>query len=140
MNSSNADVVAEAASRSTQAEAFFDRFATAFASFDAANIAELFAPPGVALRKDGSMVALTVREDVLRYYQAALDSYRREGCRSCRWEDLEVASMGRRSMLAPVTWDLLREDGSVLARWRQSYGLRCSETGPQIFASAMHVE
>ena|ERR1700730_2883991 len=140
MNSSNLDVMVQASSRSTQAEVLFDRFAKAFASFDAAMIAELFATPSVALRKDGSIVSLTVREDVLRYYQAALDSYRRDDCRSCRWEELEVTPMGRRSMLATVTWHLLREDGSVSSRWRQSYSLSYSETGPKIFASAMHVE
>jgi hypothetical protein len=124
----------------TQAEAFFDRFAKAFASFDAAFLIELFATPGVALRRDGSIVALTAREDVLRYYQAALDSYRHNGCRSCRWMDFQVTPMGSRSMLAAVTWELLREDGSVLSRWRQSYGLSQFDGEPKIFASAMHVE
>ena len=130
----------EKMARSTQVEAFFDRFATAFATFDATIVAELFATPGVALRKDGSIVALTTHEDVVRYYQAALDSYRRDGCRSCRWAELELTPMGRRSVLAAVTWDLLWEDGSVVTQWRQSYGLSFSEAGPRIFASAMHVE
>lgn len=126
--------------QAARAKAFFDRFANAFASFDAANLAELFATPGVALRRDGSIVALTARDDVLRYYQVALDRYRRDGCRSCRWTDLEVTAMGARSMLATVTWDLLREDGSVLSRWRQSYSLSDDDGGPRVFASAMHAE
>jgi hypothetical protein len=130
----------EQVARSAEAEALFDRFANAFASFDAAEVAELFATPGVALRKDGSIVALTTREDVLRYYQAALDNYHRNGCRSCRWMELEMTPMGNRSTLATVTWDLLREDGSMLTRWRQSYGLSHSDDGPRIFASVMHAE
>lgn len=68
----------------------FDRFARAFGTFDAANVAELFAVPSVALRNDGSIVALATREDVLRYYQAALDGYNRSGCRSCRWVSREL--------------------------------------------------
>ena len=130
----------EAVARSAGAEALFDRFAKAFASFDAAEVAELFATPGVALRKDGSLVALTAREDLLRYYQAALDNYHRNGCRSCRWTELELTPMSSRSTLATVTWDLLREDGTVLTRWRQSYALSHAETGFRIFASAMHAE
>ncbi|HYM32291.1 MAG TPA: hypothetical protein VEU47_13380 [Candidatus Cybelea sp.] len=122
------------------AKAFFDRFVAAFATFEAERVSELFATPGVALRSDGSIVALTAREDVLRYYQAALDRYRRDGCRSCRWGELEVTPMGRRSMLAAVTWELLREDGSVLVRWRQSYGLNNTDGAPKAFASATHVE
>jgi hypothetical protein len=120
------------------AEALFDRFARAFATFDAAHVAELFATPGVALRMDGSIVALSAREDVVRYYQAALDGYYRDGCRSCRWMQLEVTPMGSRAMLATVTWELLRDDESVVVRWRQSYSLSNFEGGPKIFASAMH--
>jgi hypothetical protein len=37
----------------------FDRFASAFAAFDAAKVAELFAIPSVALRKDGSIAGLS---------------------------------------------------------------------------------
>ena len=49
--------------------------------------------------------------------------------------------MGRRSLLATVTWDLLREDGSSAAQWRQSYGLIMSDDDkPKIFASATHAE
>jgi len=48
--------------------------------------------------------------------------------------------MGRRSMLAAVTWELVREDGSVAVRWRQSYSVSTSDGEPKIFASAPHVE
>ena len=119
---------------------FFDRFVTAFSTFNATRVAELFATPGVALRGDGSLVPLTTRDDVLKYYQAALDGYRQGGCVSCRWSDLELTGMGDRSALAAVTWSLLRQDGSGLATWRQSYGLVASDGGAKIFASATHVK
>jgi hypothetical protein len=133
----------------------FDRFARAFATFDATNVAKLFAVPSVALRKDGSIVMLSNREDVVGYYQAALDGYNCNGCRSCRWLDLEVHPMGKRAFLAAVSWELLRDDGSVALRWRQSYGISNAGNEPKIFviiplyvkgiitkifASAMHVE
>jgi hypothetical protein len=123
------------------ARAYFDRFAMAFATFDGAQVAGLFATPGVALRRDGSLIALTTRDDVVRYYQAALERYRRDGCQSCRWSQLTVTPMGRRSLLATVTWDLLREDGTILTRWRQSYSLcHTDDDTPSAFASAMHAE
>ncbi len=122
------------------AVALFDRFARAFATFDAANVAELFVVPGVALRNDGSMVALSTREAVLRYYQAALDGYNRSGCRSCRWMDLEVTPMGMRALLATVSWELLRADASVVRRWRQSYCVSKHANTPGIFATAMHAD
>lgn len=117
---------------------FFDAFVAAFGSFEGARVAALFATPGVALRRDGSIVALGTPGDVEGYYQAALDRYRGEGCRSCRWDDLDVVPMGGRAVLATVSWSLLRADRSLLLGWRQSYGLSLTVEGPRIFFSAMH--
>ncbi|MGE0152252.1 MAG: hypothetical protein AB7R90_06500 [Reyranellaceae bacterium] len=121
------------------AEAYFDRFVAAFATFDGGKVAALFAPPVVAVRADGSAVGLATPDDVSRYYQSALDKYWREGCNSCRWSKLEVVSMGRASFLGTVTWQLLKPDGSVVTEWRQSYGLRRVDGGePKTFACASH--
>lgn len=123
------------------AEAYFDRFAAAFATFDGSRVADLFIAPGVALSREGSLVALTTRDDVVRYYQAALDRYRGEGCRVARWSRLETIWMGRRSLLATVSWDLLREDSTVARHWRQSYGIRIGDDCDlRTFASAMHAK
>ena len=123
------------------AEVYFDRFVHAFSTFDAARVADLFATPGVALRGDGSLAGLTERDDVVRYYKAALDKYYRDGCRSCRWSRLTVVPIGHRSLLATVTWELLRDDGAVVARWRQSYCLTRLRDGElRAFASATHAD
>lgn len=127
-------------SEDDQSRAFFDSFVAAFATFDPAAVADLFATPGVALRADGSLVALSTGDDVVRYYRAALEGYHRNGCRSCRWANLQVTPTGSRSMLAAVTWDLIHEDGSVMRTWRQSYFLQQSDDGPKAFASAPHVD
>ena len=122
-------------------EAYFDRFVKAFGTFDGAQVAQLFAAPFVALGRDGSLTSLPQQDDITRYYQAALDRYRRDGCRSCRWSNLSMASMGRRAALAAVTWDLLLDDGTVLTRWRQSYSLGLfGDGGPQAFAAVSHAE
>ena len=122
-------------------EAYFGRFAEAFSTFDGAKVAQLFATPFVALGRDGLLTSLTQQDNIARYYQAALDRYHRDGCRSCRWSNLLVAPMGRRAVLAAVTWDLLREDETVLTRWRQSYSLRLfGSDGPQAFAAVSHAE
>lgn len=123
------------------ASAYFDRFVAAFATFDGEQVADLFAAPVVTLRSDGSLLGLPTRGDVVRYYQAALDSYRRDGCQSCRWSDLTVTAMGNSALLAAVTWDLLREDGTVATHWRQSYGLSLfGEAGAKAFSAVSHTE
>jgi hypothetical protein len=43
------------------AEAYFDRFVQAFSTFDATKLADLLATPGVALRRDGSLVGVATR-------------------------------------------------------------------------------
>jgi hypothetical protein len=126
-------------SRGAVAE-LFNRFAGAFAALDAAKVAELFAIPSVALHKDGSIAGLSTRQDLLGYYQAALDIYKRMGCRTCRWAQLEVRPMSAQASLATVSWELLRADGTIALRWRQSYCLSNHQDGPRIFASARHTE
>jgi hypothetical protein len=129
-----------ALSQDDRARMFFDRFVAAFATFDPALIANLFTTPGVTLRADGSIAALTTREDVIRYYRTAIEGYHRNGCRSCRWTHLEVTPTGIRSMLAAVTWNLLHEDGHTMVTWRQSYCLIDTDDGSKAFASATHVD
>ena len=119
---------------------FFDDFVVAFASFSGARIAARYFVPGVALRGDGSIQCLQSREDIELFFQAAVDGYRKEGCRTCRYKDLDVVPMGELSVLGTVTWELLREDGSVLKQWRQSSNLVRLEKGWRILASTYHVE
>ena len=118
---------------------FFDDFVEAFGSFSGVRIATRYLVPGVAVRGDGSIQCLQSRAEVEGFFQAAVDSYRRDGCRGIRFKDLDVVPMGSRSVLGTVTWELLREDGSVLRQWRQSYNLVRVEASWQILASTYHV-
>lgn len=125
----------------TPAAAYFDRFVAAFKTFDGTQVAGLFAAPVVALGRTGSLVSLSTRNDVVRYYQTALDRYHREGCSYCRWSELSVVPMGRLSLLATVTWDLLSGDGSAVTSWRQSYCLGLfGDEGLKAFAATTHAE
>lgn len=118
---------------------FFDDFVEAFTSFSGVRIATRYLVPGVAVRADGSVQCLQSRPEVERFFQAAVESYQREGCRGIRFTDLAIVPMGGRSVLGTVTWELLREDGSVLRHWRQSYNLVQVDGGWQILASTYHV-
>jgi cytosine/adenosine deaminase-related metal-dependent hydrolase len=120
--------------------AFFDDFVEAFGTFSGARIAGRYIVPGVAVRGDGSIECLRTRAELERFFQATVDGYRAEGCHSCRFTGLEAVAMGSCSVLATVTWELLREDGSVLRGWRQSYNLVRVNQGWQILASTYHVE
>lgn len=130
----------QAPAEQRQATDFLDRFVVAFATFDAAHVAELFATPSVALTGKGELVPLPTRADVERYYQAALDLYHRDGCRAASWSELDVVAMGSRALLVTATWDLRDADGHVRRRWRQSYSLRTTPERAEAFASASHAD
>lgn len=117
---------------------FFDGFVAAFGSFDGDRIAGRYQPPYLALHVDGSRQVFADQAEVGRYFQRVVDDYHGKGCRSCRYGDLDAFAIGSRSALATVTWDLLREDGSVIGSWRESYGLTRTDGGWRIFSSVDH--
>ena len=119
--------------------AFFDAFVDAFPSFDGHEIARRFLPPYSAVHADGTINCFTSPEEIGSYFQIIVDDYYDKGCRFCRYKDLEVISLGRQCALATLSWELCREDGSVLSSWRESYNLARGDAGLRIFASIDHV-
>jgi len=119
---------------------FFQEYNKAFASIDGGRIAALYYMPTVTMRADGSIHCLQSREELARFFQNVADTYHREGYRDGRFKILEVISIGGRSALATLDWELLRGDGSVIRGWRQSYNLVRSGGGWQILVSTFHVK
>ena len=117
---------------------FFDEFVAAFASFDGSVIARRYQSPYLALHADGSIDCFDTPAQIAAYFQKVVDDYHREGCRSCRYRDLEVMPLGSRSALATVTWDLLREDGAPVTSWRESYNLTRVGDSLRVVASVDH--
>lgn len=122
----------------SEAIAFFDEFVTALQTFDGAFIARRYVAPFLAMHSDGSAGLFVETEEIGRYFQGVVGSYHQQGCRSCRYTNLEVVPLGERCALSTVTWELLREDGSVLIAWRESYNLLRGADGLRIFASVDH--
>src|ERR1700730_3818575 len=119
---------------------FFSDFVAAFCTFDGVRIAERYHAPGIALRADGSIDVMQSHAEIEKAFEAAVAGYHRDGCRGLRFQDLHVVPMGAQAALGTVTWELLREDGAVVRRWRQSYNLVRVEAAWMVFASTHHVE
>lgn len=119
---------------------FFDRFVRAFASFRGEEVAELYMVPSIAVRGDGSIECLMSRSRIESFFQAALDRYHADGCRSARFRELEVVPLDGRSAVGTVTWELLSDDDRVVRTWRQSYNLLRVQDGWRVVASVYHVE
>lgn len=121
-----------------EAAAFFDAFVEAFRSFNGQLIALRYLAPYSALHAGGSVECFSTPADIAGYFQKVVDGYRSQGCRSCRYGELEVVSMGQACVLGTVTWDLLLEDGSVFQSWRESYNLARTSEGLRVFATVDH--
>jgi hypothetical protein len=122
-----------------EAVGFFDEFVEAFRTFDGDEIARRYLSPYSALHADGSIDCFASHAHVAKYFQEIVDEYHNKGCRSCRYKDLDVVPIGGQSVLGTVTWELLREDGSVLSFWRESYNLARVGGRLRVFASVDHV-
>lgn len=118
---------------------FFDEFVAAFRALSGVEIAHRYLAPYLAWHGTGSMDCLLLHSDIEEYFQSVVDTYHRDGCRSCRYDDLDVTQMGKKCLLATVTWSLLRQDGSVITAWRESYNLARGPSRMQIVASVDHV-
>jgi hypothetical protein len=121
----------------SEAAAFFDAFVEAFCAFDGQVIAERYAVPYLAL-SEGTLTLLPTQADIASYFQTVLDTYLAQGCRSCRYLQLEVMAVGGQSAMGTVTWELLDRDEKVLSSWRESYNLMRTENGLRIFSSTDH--
>jgi hypothetical protein len=73
------------------------------------------------------------------FFQEVAERYYAEGQRGSRYVNLEVKSIGSKSVLATMDWQMLREDGSTIRTWRQSYNLICLDGRWQILVSTIQV-
>lgn len=120
------------------ARTFFDDFVEAFRSFDGQIIAQRYLSPYLAFHAPGACDVFMSAAETAAYFQRILDGYHAQGCRSCRYGDLVVVPLGRDSVLATVTWELLAADQSVVVAWRESYNLCRVDNRLMVFASTDH--
>jgi mannose-6-phosphate isomerase-like protein (cupin superfamily) len=138
VRASNRDVQMVGIDLQATTEDFFNEFDRAFTTFDGTIVAARYSAPYLAVRADGSSACFASDSAIASYFQQVLDSYHRNGCRSCRHRDLRVVEAGKAAVFSTVTWDLLRDDHSVLKSWQESYNLVLAGTKLKACASLNH--
>lgn len=126
------------AGNATGVARFFDDFVAAFATFEGAMIAERYGTPYLACPTEGPVKLFGSRDEIVEYFQGVVDDYRDLGVRSCRYDDVDVVEMGRRCLLATVTWTLLDAEAQAVMSWRESYNLMRSADSLLVYASTDH--
>jgi hypothetical protein len=119
---------------------FFEIFCADFSEFDGALIAQRYATPYTSLNAAGTLQVFSTHEEIAHYFQGFLNKYHEQGCRVCRFTELQVLLLGQMSALASITWELLRNDQSVASSWRESYNLSRRGNELRIYASTDHIE
>ncbi|MGL4318535.1 MAG: hypothetical protein ACRCTL_18210 [Pseudomonas sp.] len=121
-----------------EAQDFFEAFTAAFRAFDGPLIAQRYAAPYLALSTEGVLKQFSTQEQIGEYFHGIVAQYYSQGCRACRFNALTVTPLGLNSALTSLTWELLRDDDSVVSAWRESYTLMRTPDGLRIFASIDH--
>jgi hypothetical protein len=119
-------------------ETFFDAFVEAFRTFDGAHIAERYQAPYLAAHVDAPADCFAEHTEIGLYFQRVVDDYHAQGCRSCRYHELEYFPMGKAAVVATVTWELLDASGKVVTAWRESYNLAHDGKALKVFCSVDH--
>ena len=107
--------------------------------FDGDEIARLYCVATVTVRGDGSIHCLQSREELARFFQGVLDTYKSHGQAGTTMHDLMVVPIGDRSALVSMTWKAVDADGRPIREWRQSYNLVCLADGWRILVSTFHL-
>jgi hypothetical protein len=99
----------------------------------------LFHEPFVTVRGDGGVKLFQSRGETRKFFETVADAWRREGYHRFTTTNFEVMPMGRLSRLVTFDWEMLRADGSLLRKWRQSYQLILIQSEWKVLSSTFHV-
>jgi hypothetical protein len=118
---------------------FFTDYTKLFDERDGATIATYYHAPSVSMRSDASVHVFQSHQELRDFFQGVADKYYAEGLRSSRFQNLDLKPIGSKSVLVTLTWNMLREDGSIIRAWDQSYNLIRPAGRWEILASTFHI-
>jgi hypothetical protein len=117
---------------------FFQRYQSLFDQQNWTAFAALFHEPALSVRGDGSVMTIATHAEGARLYAAVAQTWRSEGYARFEMQDFDILRMGCDSCLVSFDWRMLREDGSLVRRWRQSYQLIQLPQGWRVLSSTFH--
>jgi len=117
---------------------FFERYKRLFDQQDWLAFAALFHEPALSVRGDGTIMAIPTHSEGARLYAQVAQAWRAEGYARFDIQDFEVVALGQDSRLVTFDWLMLRDDGSSIRRWRQSYQLIRNAQGWRVLSSTFH--
>jgi hypothetical protein len=126
-------------SQASEISSFFADYTRLFDARDGAAIATCYHVPSISMRADASVHVFQTLRELQNFFQAVAERYYAEGQRHSRFVNLDVKPIGAKSVVASLEWQMLREDGSTIRTWRQTYNLISPGGRWLIMASTIHV-
>jgi hypothetical protein len=123
-----------------QARDFFDRYRREFDSSNLEAFASLFHAPFMTVRGDGSVHHLQSHEEAQQFFKTVAAVWRDEGHGRFSTANFEVMPLGKFSSLVTFDWEMLRQDGSLVKEWRQSYQLIAVRQDWTVLVSTFHAK
>jgi hypothetical protein len=101
--------------------------------------AGLYHIPSVTVRADGTVHIFQSREEIERFFAGVQRAYDLEGAKRWNIVSLDVKPIGGQSALITPDWQMLRDDGSVVRGWRQSYNVVRVNGQFRVLVSTFHL-
>jgi hypothetical protein len=117
---------------------FFDKFVLDFKSFDGAVIANRYVAPYTAISSDKSVSLYKEQKDIEQYFSAILADYQKQDVAYCTYSSFEFLPIGQKSALVTMDWNMMKADGTLVTRWRESYVLILENATLKIVTSIDH--
>jgi hypothetical protein len=117
---------------------FFEQYQSAFEQKNWPAFASLFYEPAISVRADGCVMNIPTHSEGVRLYAGVSESWQAEGYARFDIQDFQVFRMGGDSRLVSFLWLMLRENGSLIRCWHQSYQLIRTAQGWRVLASTFH--
>jgi hypothetical protein len=122
-----------------EALSFFEKYKSEFDQSNWISFTALLHEPFVTVRGDGSVKCCQSHAEAQSFFANVADSWRREGYDHFTTSNFDVIAMGKLSRLVTFDWEMLRADGSMLRKWRQSYQLIRQQEEWKVLGSTFHV-
>jgi hypothetical protein len=122
----------------SEARVFFDHYHREFDKPDWEAFSLFFHEPFMTVRGDGSVYLLKTQSDTRQFFETVAAAWRREGYERFSTANFESMPLGKYGLLATFDWEMLRQDGSIMKRWRQSYQLIAVRQDWKVLASTFH--
>jgi hypothetical protein len=127
--------------RSDEVRKLLDDYVRHWYAGEWSTVAALYHVPSITMRGDGSVHCFQSEQELQEFFHGVGASYDTEGdLGPGRYHSLATQPIGARSLLATLTWQMVRKDGSVVREWQQSYNLVRSDGRWQILAATLHLD